>query len=173
VILMGIRKMCDCSGTANLSNEGFQFSANICPSCFLKGSVVTLNLENFSFSSNSVDLPSCILADDGGILTTKGTGTVTTGGETIPVTFTLTLVDGPGENDDAIIFTATGFDAMGEPVIFLILLAGLPEESVTVTSCNSTPIDNGLKSHKTIRNITNGITEMKLLSKGKWHYYNF
>jgi hypothetical protein len=162
--------MCDCSGTANFSFADVEFMASICPSCLIEGSVVTFNETNFSFVSNSIDRPTCILADDGGTLATKGTGTVTIDGETIPVVFTVNLVDGPGENDDATTFIATGFDEMGEPVVFSLVAIGLPEENVTVTDCNSTTIDNGFNSNTNISNITKGFSEIKILRKGKWHY---
>ncbi|RXT03885.1 hypothetical protein [Ammoniphilus sp. CFH 90114] len=173
---MGIKKMCECSGLATLNETDTQIFANICPSCFKEGSIVTFittfDTSGFSFSSNSVNRPECLFSNGQSILNTNGTGTLTRDDETFPVTFTLNLVDGPEENDDIIVINFAGIDTTGQVFFSSFGFFGLEEERVTVTSCNSIPINNDLISSRTNRNIGYGFKEIKIYSKGKSYHYN-
>ncbi|GHH98823.1 hypothetical protein [Neobacillus kokaensis] len=169
---MGIRRQCECSGTAFTDIFG-PLSANICPSCFIEGSTVTYENTSigFSFSSNNVNPPECFSINGQTILNTSGTGTITTGTETFTGTFTITLVDGPGEFDDSIIFTLVGIDTEGFPFAHTSVITGLSEESVIITGCNLTITDKGIDSSAANSVHTEKFSEIKTLSKGKWYEY--
>lgn len=169
---MGIRRQCECSGTAFTDIFG-PLSANICPSCFIEGSTVTYEdtFFGFSFSSNSVNRPECSSINGQTILNTSGTGTITTGTETFTGLFTITLVDGPGEFDDIITISIVGIDTEGFPFTHISVLTGLSEESVIITGCNSTIFDKGIDSSATNSIHTDKFSEIKIFSKGKWYEY--
>jgi hypothetical protein len=155
---MGLRNMCECSGTAT-TNE---FMANICPSCLLEGSEVTLNTDTIDFTSDTVNRPSCVFLNGIATLNTSGTGTLTTTFDTetrtFEATFTLSLFEVPG-TQDFVILTIAGLDEMGE--LFLVNFAfGVPEEDLTVTRCG---FPTNLNSRGTTSSNLNQFTPMKRL----------
>ncbi|AZU62437.1 hypothetical protein [Neobacillus mesonae] len=166
---MGIRRLCECSGTVNTDFFG-TFSANICPSCFIVGSTVTLDATRdfgFSFSSNTVNRPDCSVINGQSTLNTTGTGTITIGTETLTGAFTISLVHGPGENDNIFKFTLVDFETMGSIFFFQAESSGLP--IFTITGCNSTTFNKGFNSNATNSILTGRFTEIKFFSKGRWY----
>lgn len=148
---------CECSGTVNFQDpdQGFSFTANICPGCSLEGSFISLIVRDFfSFISNRVNPPICISTEQVTVLTVSAHGTLTNS-QTLSSVLTLTLIELP-DGDDIVVLETTGID---DGAIFIFIFSfTVPDGDLTIRSCSQSSQTSPLIFDEVeIRNLRNSI----------------
>ncbi|MFS0615285.1 hypothetical protein [Lederbergia ruris] len=133
------KEKCECSGHLDFQlpvpDGVLNINAEICPSCTIQGSFVSLDAPDLTLNSTSVNFPQCRRIVDGTTLSTTGFGTFIFNNFVFQGTFELNLLE-TNTGDDFFLLLFSGFDQMGISGFFFFTLP-VPDNALSITSCTS------------------------------------